>query len=303
MFLVGQLSDPRINEELEREYKKRGLTVISEFNANTHVYSLYVENEEDLPKAQDVFRVKLGFQKPIEIDQEWIKIKSLPRGQFTFQIVCVCVAIYVLSFTQMGERLYDFLFMGSVETGFLAEVKRGQIWRLWTPMFLHLSFIHVLFNMLWFKDLGYIIEYKFGKNDLIVLMVVSGLLSNIMQYCVSGPEFGGMSGVLYAMLGYIWVYKKIDENFDFPLPKRDVTLMIGWLFLCLTGLLGPIANTAHAGGLFSGMLYALFKGHKAGVSWGKLQIKYFILAIVFLALTFMIEGYKLGGRYYYLLWN
>lgn len=292
-----------MHDQLYAEMLLRGLSVSSVLDERAQVYTLLVEKEEDLSEAQDIFRVKMGFQRPVIPDAEWLKIKSLPRGQLTYSIIIVCVGLYLLSFTDMGRRFYDVLFMGRVETGFLAEIKQGQVWRLWTPMFLHLSLMHILFNMLWFRDLGYIIEYKFGRNDLLIMMGITGLLSNLMQYLVSGPQFGGMSGVLYAMLGYIWVYKKIDDQFEFPLPKRDVGLMIGWLFLCLTGLLGPIANTAHAGGLFSGMLYALYRGHTARVPWGKTQLKYFLLAVVFLAFTIGVEGIKLRGRFYYLLWG
>jgi GlpG protein len=109
-----------------------------------------------------------------------------------------------------------------------------------------------------------------------------------------------MSGVLYAMLGFVWVYKKIETQFDYPLPSRDIKIMIGWLFLCLTGFLGPIANTAHAGGLFVGMLFALFKSPLR--PWGKKHFKYFSWALVFLAFTIGVEGLKLSGRYFILLW-
>ncbi|MBY0416049.1 MAG: hypothetical protein K2Q18_17895, partial [Bdellovibrionales bacterium] len=70
--------------------------------------------------------------------------------------------------------------------------------------------------------------------------------------------------------------------------------------VCLTGFLGPIANGAHAGGLFVGMLFATFK---APEKWGRLHYKYFFLAIIFLAFTIGVEGLKLGGRYYILLWS
>ncbi len=303
MILVGELSDKRLHDQMMSDLQAMNLSVSSTFHREHHVFSISVENPDDLAPAQDYFRVKLGFQKPQQIDEEWVKIKSLPRGQMTFYIVIACVGIYLLSFSSLGRALYDALFMGSVETGFLYEIKRGQIWRLWTPMFLHLSLMHILFNMLWFRDLGYLIEHRFGQNDLLKIMVISGLISNLLQYAVAGPSFGGMSGVLYAMLGYIWIYKKIDPNFDFSLPKRDITLMIGWLFLCMTGLLGPIANTAHAGGLFSGMLYALYRGHNDQLKWGKTQLKYFILAVLFLAFTIAVEGLKLKGRYFILLWN
>ncbi len=303
MILVGELSDKRLHDQMMSDLRAMKLSVTSSFNEKQHIFSISVEDAVDLPPAQDYFRVKLGFKKPHQLDEEWIKIKSLPRGQLTFYVMLACVGIYLLSFFALGPRLYDLLFMGNVDTGFLHEIKRGQIWRLLTPIFLHLSLMHIIFNMLWFRDLGYLIEHRFGQHDLLKIIIISGLISNFLQYAVSGPAFGGMSGVLYALLGYIWIYKKIVSNFDYSLPKRDIGLMIGWLFLCMTGLLGPIANTAHAGGLFSGMLYALYRGHVDQVKWGKTQIKYFILAVLFLAFTIAVEGIKLKGRYFILLWN
>lgn len=299
MHVVGVLRDKKMIEKMRDELFAMGVTANSHYQKEDDCYVLTVDELSDLPRAQDYYRVKLGFQKPIEVDEEWVKIKTLPRGQTTFAIVIICVLIYLMSFSDVGKRIYDLLFMGSPESGPFYEIIHGQIWRLITPIFIHLSILHILFNMLWFKDLGYLIEHKFGKNTLLALMLVSGAISNFLQYCVSGPQFGGMSGVLYAMLGYIWVYKNLDPDFEYSLPARDITIMIGWLFLCLTGFLGPIANTAHAGGLFVGMLYALFKVQK---SWGKTHIKYLSLAFIFLAFTIGVEGLKLGGRYFILLW-
>jgi GlpG protein len=106
-----------------------------------------------------------------------------------------------------------------------------------------------------------------------------------------------MSGVLYAMLGFIWVHKKINQNFEYSLPKFDIGMMIGWFFLCLTGALGPIANSAHGAGLVVGILTAVVIGFK----WDKMHLKFFSLALFFLIFTLAVEGYKLGGRYYFLL--
>jgi GlpG protein len=313
MFIVGELRDQKMASEMEQELQKMGIEARFHYDEAKGTSFLTVTNEADVPKAVDYYRIKLGFQKPMEIDEEWVKIKTLPRGDFTYGVLIFCVVLFVISYTQMGEKLYDLFFIAKPETGFLYEVSRGQIWRLLTPIFLHLSILHILFNMLWFKDLGYLIEHRFGKDDLIILMIVSGVFSNLMQYFVSGPSFGGMSGVLYAMLGFVWVYKKIYTDFDYALPSRDIKIMIGWLFLCLTGFLGPIANTAHAGGLFVGMLYAVFKGQggmpengEPQISvvrpWGKTHFKYFLLATLFLAFTIGIEGLKLSGHYFIFNW-
>lgn len=314
MFIVGELRDKKMADKMLLELQKMGLSAKAHYSEPHDLFVLSVEEEAHLASAQEYFRVKLGFQKPIEIDQEWVKIKTLPRGETTYAIFIFCIVIFLASFTEMGKRLYDAFYIAKAETGFLYEVSRGQVWRLLTPIFLHLSILHILFNMLWFKDLGYLIEHNFGKKTLINLILVSGITSNLLQYFVSGPAFGGMSGVLYAMLGFVWVYKKLYSQFDYALPGRDITMMIGWLFLCMTGLLGPIANTAHAGGLFVGMLFAVFKGQqKEGADgpslelpavnpWGKTHFKYFSLAFLFLAFTIGVEGLKLSGRYFILLW-
>lgn len=299
MIVVGELRDKKMIDLMRDELFAMGISAASHYDEKNDIYFLTVEDQADLARAQDYYRVKLGFRKPIELDQEWVKIKTLPRGETTYIILIACIVLFALSYTDMGKRLQDVLFMGSPETGFMYEIMHGQIWRLITPIFIHLSILHILFNMLWFKDLGYLIEFKFGKKDLITLIGISGVLSNLLQYCISGPQFGGMSGVLYAMLGYVWVYKKIHDEFDYALPGRDITMMVGWLLLCLTGLLGPIANGAHAGGLFIGMLYAVYK---APEKWGRLHFKYFSLAFIFLAFTIGVEGLKLGGRYFILLW-
>jgi GlpG protein len=284
-------------EEIVSGLKERGIPAESQYSKEHDIYLILVPGAEFLAEAQEFYRVKLGIIKPIEIDQEWIKIKTIPRGKTTFNLILVCCFIFGMSFTATGTHLYHALFIGGVESGFLYEVSRGQIWRLITPVFLHMSFMHIVFNMMWFKDLGYIIENVFGKNFLIKFILMSGLVSNLLQYCVSGPQFGGMSGVLYGMLGFIWVHKKINESFAFSLPRFDVGMMIGWYFVCLTGWLGPIANTAHGGGLVAGILMAVFLDFK----WDKLHLKFLATALFFLIFTLAVEGYKLDGRYYFLL--
>jgi GlpG protein len=214
MHIVGELKDQEMVREIIRGLSLKGIKAESHFNPSDESYVITVENVEFLPAAQDFYRVKLGIVKPIEIDQEWIKIKKVPKGESTFIMIMISIVVYLLSFTTMGAQLYEALFIGKVDSSLFNEILHGQVWRLITPIFVHLSFLHILFNMLWFKDLGYLIEHSFGKNFLLVFVLISGLFSNILQYLVSGPQFGGMSGVLYAMLGFVWVFKKINNEYE-----------------------------------------------------------------------------------------
>jgi len=81
-----------------------------------------------------------------------------------------------------------------------------------------------------------------------------GIMSNIIQYLSSGPAFGGMSGVVYGLLGYTWI-RSLQVKSGYQLPKSIVILMLAWLALGYTGWIGPIGNEAHLSGLIFGMAY------------------------------------------------
>ncbi len=291
MHLIGELKDIKMLKEIQDELTQKGIETTEKYFPESEHYALYVNDELQLAPAQEMFRIKLGFKKTFEVDQEWVKIKSIPRGPVTFNIVIFCTILFVLSFSQMGKHLFDLFSISHGESDFLSEIRRGQIWRLVTPIFLHMNLMHILFNMLWFKDLGYLLEHQYKKQFLILFMAGTGIFSNVLQYFVSGPNFGGMSGVLYAMLGFIWVRGKCQADFEYKLPQRDLMIMIGWMFLCLTGLVGPVANTAHAAGLFSGMMSAALFFE----SEHKLRLKMSALAVVLFVIVVAIEW----GKYYY----
>lgn len=188
----------------------------------------------------------------------------------TWLLILACVVVFIL--TGMGEKeevvrhlaIADFWVEGSYVhwAAGLSEVRAGQIWRLVSPIFLHFGLIHILFNMLWLKDLGGMIEQRLGAGFLAVFVVVVAATSNLGQYLVGGaPNFGGMSGVVYGLLGYVWMKGKYDSASGLALHHTTVAMMLIWFVLCLTGLMGNIANTAHGVGL--GM----------GVAWGYLSAR------------------------------
>lgn len=146
---------------------------------------------------------------------------------------------------------------------FLVEVRHGQIWRLFTPVLIHGDTLHLLFNMLWLFQLGGQIEARNGMFRFAVLVVVIGVISNLGQYIWNGSDFGGMSGVVYGLFGYIWIRSRMDPASGFFIDPTSVMLMSIWFIVCFTGLVGPIANVAHAGGLIVGTLWGWLATVKA----------------------------------------
>ena len=75
--------------------------------------------------------------------------------------------------------------------------------------------------------------------------------------------FGGMSGVVYGLFGYLWIKVIVDPAAGLAMPSSTVFWLLGWFFLCMTARVGPVANVAHAVGLGVGMLAAFLPGQLA----------------------------------------
>ena len=131
-------------------------------------------------------------------------------------------------------------------------VGRGEVWRVVTPIFLHFSWMHIIFNMYMLYILGGLLEGRLGLGYMLVFVLVTAIFSNLGQYCVNGPSFGGMSGVNYGLFGYLWLRGKNDPSFGIQLDEGTIMILMGWFVLCFTGLLGNIANAAHTLGLITG---------------------------------------------------
>lgn len=163
-----------------------------------------------------------------------------------------------LDFRVQGDYLYFSPLAQSLD--------QGQWWRLVSPMLLHFGVLHLAMNSLWYWELGKRIELRQGPWALLGLTLLFSLVSNLAQHYTSGPSlFGGLSGVLYGLLGHIWLYQWLAPNRYFNLPKGVLVMMLIWLVVCLSGVidtlgLGQIANAAHVGGLLIGCLTGLLGG-------------------------------------------
>lgn len=163
----------------------------------------------------------------------------------------------------------------------LWDVRNGQVWRLITPIFVHVGgLFHLFFNGYWLWLFGRQIETRRGSLYLLALVLVMGIASNLSQYLVGwsmidataaamgepqsftlgplylgGPRGGGLSGVLYGLFGYVWAKSTFDKFSGLGVSSSTVGVLIVWLLVCFTGQVGPVANLAHLGGLVAGVLW------------------------------------------------
>lgn len=150
------------------------------------------------------------------------------------------------------------------------SIKQGQFWRLFTPALLHGDLLHVLFNMMWLWFLGRQVELKLKLSKYLLLTLLFGIITNTLQYLMSGPFFVGYSGIICGFAGFIWVRQKCAPWEGYNVPKSALVLLLVFILgmlglqliaLCLeffgTKFLSlQIGNTAHISGFIAGMIFA-----------------------------------------------
>lgn len=158
----------------------------------------------------------------------------------------------------------------AVDEPMFEKYAEGEFWRLITPSFLHYDFFHLFFNMIWLLVLGSQIEQRIGKGKYLLFILVTGVISNIAQYLMSGPNFLGFSGVLCAMIAFVWFRQKTAPWEGYQLLPATMTFITVFIltmagiqmvsfFFEITGkppITTGIANTAHLTGALVGYFLA-----------------------------------------------
>ncbi len=249
----------------DEEHLPRAKELLAEFRASP-TDPKFSSNKEQADKLRsEEQKAKADYEKKLKGRRHLFRpMTAYGFGPLTFVLIAISVVVFIkMNFGDAGnelERIHslfikDFFSEKAFQSKDLPEVRSGEVWRLLTPIFIHFNVLHILFNMLWLRDLGSMIEGRQSSFVLALLVLVIGVCSNLGEFLVMQPVFGGMSGVVYGLLGYIWIRGKLDPGSGLFLHPTTVWMMIAWFVLCWSGLIGHIANVAHTVGLFMGVAW------------------------------------------------
>ncbi|MFJ2285686.1 rhomboid family intramembrane serine protease [Pseudomonas iridis] len=227
------------------------------------------DQQLDIPVTQTFKRPGFAEQLKHAKATGFILLLSLIVGGLTFlgENLETLRWLTFLDFRVIGEYIHF--------TPLADSLAAGQWWRLVTPMLIHFGILHLAMNGMWYWELGRRIESRQGSINLIGLTLLFSLVSNYAQFVWSGATlFGGLSGVLYALLGHCWIFQLLAPNPAYRLPRGVLVMMLVWLVVCMSGLIsmigfGEIANAAHVSGLligcFTGLLGGLYNRRKLAI--------------------------------------
>lgn len=291
MRQIGTLSDPQLAQRFADYLLTLGIK--TNVDQGAEAIAIWIRDEDHLERARaeleqfraapdDARYVTAGrqakqvrseeaafakrYQKnQVDVRRRWSGAMAGRRGRLTMVLIGISVAVTVLS--NLGKldnaitlsclistKIFD---EGAPWKLHLPEIQHGEVWRLVTPIFIHFSWMHLIFNLLWLSQLGSMIESHRGTVRFGAMVLTIAVVSNLAQYAAAGPVFGGMSGVVYGLFGFIWMKSRYDPGSGLYLTQNTVVWMMAWFVLCLTGLVGPVANTAHGMGLAVGVVLGI----------------------------------------------
>ncbi len=184
-----------------------------------------------------------------------IPFHRLWQAPVTFSVILLVLAVYL--WQQLDFRAANSALM-------LTHI--NELWRWVTPMLLHFSVTHLVFNLCWWFLLGQKVEQHDGSILLLQLALSSAIFSNGLQFSLVGADFGGLSGVVYALFGYCWLKDKLAKRQDYQVSDALAGFMLIWLVLGFMDVLWVnMANWAHLGGLLAGLIWAALSKKTAPV--------------------------------------
>lgn len=148
-------------------------------------------------------------------------------------------------------------------------------WQLFTYMFMHASFTHILFNMLALWMFGMELEHVFGSRKFLMYYLLCGFgggLANLLiapLFTSVGPTVGA-SGAVYGVLlafGMMFPDRPIYVYFLLPIKAKYFVVMYMALEIFSIGSMDGVAHFAHLGGALVGFLYLIADGYQFGSSY------------------------------------
>ena len=191
---------------------------------------------------------------PAQPAPERSPIRRVEVAQITpflsYTILVINVVVF-LADVLLGHQLTD---LGAKDNTMIVQ---GELWRLFTPMFLHAGPIHLAVNSYSLYLIGPRVERNFGHFRFLALYFLSGIASTIASFAFGPYRSIGASGALFGLIGALipmfYVNRKVFAN-----TRQQITrIMVVIAFNLFYGVsAGGIDNWAHIGGLVSGVALA-----------------------------------------------
>ena len=180
------------------------------------------------------------------------------KPKVTIALIVITIIIFILQFIiEMYTGADVLFFYGGKINEF---IRIGQVWRLFTPILLHGSFVHLAFNMYALYILGRRLEKLYGHRRFLLLYVLSGFAGNVLSFVFTSAPSLGASTSIFGLLAADGIF--LIQNWKLFGPERSRRAITNLVFILLINLsFGFIPSSiidimGHIGGLIGGVFFA-----------------------------------------------
>ena len=182
------------------------------------------------------------------------------RKKANLTIVAINVLVFIV-FSIIGNT-EDVQFMLTHGACFAPLVEEGEVYRLFTAMFLHFGVEHLIGNMLLLIFLGDTLERVVGSVRYLIIYLLGGLGGNVLSCCIAlcrknYAVSAGASGALFAVIGAL-VYLVLRKRGDVEGISGKRLLLMAALSIAQGFTAAGIDGYAHIGGFLCVMLLSVF---------------------------------------------
>ncbi|UEG48956.1 rhomboid family intramembrane serine protease [Ferruginibacter lapsinanis] len=214
----------------------------------------------------------------------------------TYGIIAINIIVFALMAIN-GAGLFDVNGLVHIRWGsnFSVLTLSGDWWRLLTNVFIHFGIIHLLMNMYCLYTVGVYLEPMLGKVKYIIAYLCTGVLASIVSlwWHSKGVNSAGASGAIFGMYG---LFLALLTTNLIPKQVRNALLQSIGIFIgynLLYGMKSGVDNSAHVGGLISGLAIGVIYAYAIKKEKAEQNLNWVLPAIILFTLGMAYEYLQL----------
>lgn len=247
--------------------------------------ALQMEIQMQLPEEEGLVEGQIHYLKEKALSESTKKIKEeqhvFRSGKpfFTYMFMIIQVAVFLLMELKGGSTNSATL----IEFGakYSPYILQGEWWRFFTPMVIHIGFIHLLMNTISLYLIGAEVERIYGKTRFLLIYVFAGFTGTLASFMMSPSLAAGASGAIFGCFGALLYFGIVYPRLFFRTMGSGVIVLI-FINLAYGFSVSGIDNAGHIGGLIGGFLAAGI----VSLPKKKMIFRQIILVVVTVALTY-----------------
>ena len=220
-------------------------------------------------------------QKTAKEDKKLSKVfKEQKNPTITISLILINIVMFLLT-------ILDYEGMINLFANYYVNDQNGEIWRLFTSMFMHANIWHIFFNMYALYAVGPLVEKYYGKIKYLIIYLSSGVIGSLLSAVLSNNVSVGASGAIFGLFGSLLFFGyKYRATLDGFLRSSIIPVLL--INLVLGFAIKGVDVYAHIGGFLGGLLLS----YTVGVA-NKKNINDKISGIIMILISLVVLSYLL----------